>query len=140
LEDCRVTTVAVGSNHFVDCQTIVAVGQHALLQVVASPLRVTLRTPPDLPQGRAVQVVDNAIAPNASKSLRVISSDTSVAVFWEETPLVIATLIEAAVVSVRVDLRSIGINLFDDTDGLHVGSNRLTGNQISCASVAITLR
>ena len=135
----RVSTVAIGSNHFVDCQTLIAVRQHALLRVATAPLRLSLTTPPDLPNGRGVQVVDNQIEPDSHADVRVVASDTSVAVFWGEAPLAIATLLDETTVSLRVDLRPIGIGLFDDALGLHVGRNVFTGNQITNASTAVAL-
>ena len=96
-------------------------------------------TPPDLPSGRSVQVVDNVSQPESALSVRVVGGDKSVAVFWDETPLVIATSLAESLVSLRVDLRAIGINLFDDADGLHIGGNTFAGNLVSGASTAIAL-
>jgi hypothetical protein len=133
------TDVVLGSNRFVDCRVIVAIRQHDLLRVATSPLRLSLTTPPDLPSGRSVQVVDSANQPSSAPSVKVISGDKSVAVFWEEAPLVIATLLAESLVSLRADLRSIGINLFDDAEGLHIGTNLFAGNWLSGASTAIIL-
>mgnify|MGYP001233646677 CR=1 FL=1 len=134
-----VSTVAIGSNHFVDCQTLIAVRQHALLRVATTPLRVSLTTPPDLPSGRSVQVIDNQPGSESHPDVRVVAGDTRVAVFWGEAPLAIATLLDETTVSLRVDLRLIGINLFDDALGLHVGQNLYAGNQIANASTAVAL-
>jgi len=133
------TVVAIGSNHFVDCPTLIAVRQHALLRVATTPLRVSLTTPPDLPSGRIVQVVDNQRVSGSDANVRVVASDKSVAVFWGEAPLAIATLLDETTVSLRVDLRLIGMSLFDDAVGLHVGKNLFAGNQIANASTAIAL-
>ena len=133
------TEVVLSSNRFVDCDAIVAIQQQELLRVHTSPLRVALTTPPDLPSGRSVQVVDNVKLAESASNVRVVTSDSSVAVFWDETPLVIATLLAEAMVSLRVDLRPIGINLFDDANGLHVGSNIFAGNWIAGASTAVAL-
>ena len=133
------TKVIVGSNHFVDCQTIIALRQHALLRVVTDPLRVSFTTPPDLPSKRTVQVVDNERRPESDASVRVVTSDRSVAIFWDEAPLAIATLLESATVSVRLDLRPIGINLFEDALGLHVGANLFARNIVVGSETALVL-
>jgi len=134
-----VTIVAIGSNHFIDCPTLIAVRQHALLRVAATPLRVSLTTPPDLPSGKMVQVVDNQHQCDSDSNVQVVASDKSVAVFWGEAPLAIATLLDEATVSLRIDLRPIGISLFDDALGLHVGDNVFAGNQVANAPTAIAL-
>ena len=133
------TDVILGTNRFVDCDAIVAIRQHELLRVFTSPLRVSLTTPPDLPSGRSVQVVDSDSQLQSAANVQVVKGDRSVAIFWDETPLVIATLLGESLVSLRVDLRQIGVNLFDDADGLHIGSNLFAGNLVSGASTAISL-
>jgi hypothetical protein len=132
------TEVVLGSNHFVDCANILAIRQHPLLRVSAEPLRISLTTPPDWSSARAIQVIDNrSEAPNSK--LRIVQSETSVAVFWSEIPLVIATALGGNRVSLRADLRPLGINLYDDALGLHVGGNDFAGNQIVNSSTAIAL-
>lgn len=134
------TRVVLGSNHFVDCADILAIRQHSLLRVSADPLRISLTTPPDLPSVGAVQVIDNQSRSGSDPKVRVVQSETSVAVFWHEAPLLIATALGDGAVSLRLDLRPLGINLYDDTLGLHLGSNRIAGNQIANCSTAIALR
>jgi hypothetical protein len=53
---------------------------------------------------------------------------------------VIATLLDETTVSLRVDLRLIGISLFDDALGLDVGHNPFAGSEITNASTAVALR
>ena len=86
-----------------------------------------------------VQVVDNLRGPDSDANVRVVASDKSVAVFWDEAPLAIATLLDETTVSLRIDLRLIGMSLFDDALGLHVGTNLFAGNRIANASTAIAL-
>jgi hypothetical protein len=139
MEMRRMTDVVLGTNRFVGCDTIVSLEQQALLRVHTSPLRVSLTTPPNLPSGMHVQVVDNVKQTESLENVVVVAGDTSVAIFWSETPLVIATLLAESLVSLRVDLRPIGINMFDDANGLHIGGNHFSGNWISGSSTAIAL-
>jgi hypothetical protein len=133
------THVILGSNHFEGCDNIVAIRQHALLRVETSPLRLSLTTPPELPSARRIQVVDNEVRTGSDIKVRVVKSETSVAIFWDETPLLIATALDDVRVSLRLDLRPIGINLYDDALGLHAGSNNFAGNQIVNCQTAIAL-
>ncbi len=96
-------------------------------------------TPTKIPSGRIVHVVANELKPGSSTQVRVVKSDTSVAIFWQQAPLVIATLLDADTVSLRADLRPIGINVFDDADGLHVGNMHFRNSTFSGASVAFQL-
>ena len=84
-------------------------------------------------------MVDNEQKPESDASVRVVASDKSVAVFWDEAPLAIATLLDESTVSLRLDLRPIGINLFDDALGLHVGTNSFARNEISGFETAVAL-
>ncbi len=131
--------VAFGTNHFVDCGSLVALGVQPVLSVQSNPLRVTLVTPASLPSRRSVFVVDNERDPRSSIEVRVIKSASSVAIFWNESPLVIATELEADVMSLRADLRAIGINLYDDVDGLHIGNAQFRASTITGAAVAFQL-
>ena len=96
-------------------------------------------TPTTVPSGRTVNVVANERKPGSSKEVKVVKSDTSVAIFWEEAPLVIATLLDTGTVSLRADLRPIGINLYDDADGLHIGNAHFRSSTFSRAAVAFQL-
>jgi len=70
----------------------------------------------------------------------VTSAPQSYAVFWErEHALAIATLLDAQTAHLRIDLRPLGINVYDDADGLHIGKNTFAGNAVSRAAVAINL-
>jgi len=124
----RVTTVVLGANHFVDCGALVAFGSEPVLQIARSPLRLTLVTPANLPSGRTVRVIDNVPAPASADHVRVVATDRSVAVFWDEAVVAILTDLGGDKLSVHVDLRSLGINLYDDAKGLHVGNMHFRGS------------
>ena len=115
-------TVALGTNHFVGMPTILGFRQEAVLRVDLDPLRVTLKTPPAMPLRRVVRVADNQRGEGSDEKVRVVTSETSVAVFWDETPLAIATLLNETTVSLRLDLRTIGLNVYEDALGFHVGN------------------
>lgn len=121
-------TIILGSNSFVDCPTLLAVRGQALLRVTANPLRVSLTTPPDLRSQRSVQVRDNTVSTGSADAVRVTETAKSVAIFWNTTPLVLATVTDADTVSLRVDLRPLGVNVFDDAGVFHIGGNTFSAN------------
>ncbi len=133
------TTVSISSNTFVDCTTLIGIRGRPLLRVEVDPLRVSLTTPPDIPSRRLVQVLDNTRQAGSANNVRVIATDKSVAIFWDTHPLVIATLIESQTVNLKLDLRAIGVNLYEDGNTLHVAGSELTGNMITGGGTAIGL-
>jgi hypothetical protein len=112
-----------------------------LLRVDRDPLRILLRTPTDAPGGQAVIVEDNRITVSAAAAqrVRVIAAAPSVSLFWDDVPLVMATRLDDETIHVKLDLRPIGINVFDDADGLHLGENVLADNAIVNCETAIGL-
>jgi hypothetical protein len=132
------TTVLVGSNRFVDCETLIAIRGLELLRVSTNPLRVSLTTPPDLPSGKIVIVTENQIQ-GPPGDVRVVATDKSVAIFWADAPIVIATLVQPDTVSLRIDLRPIGVNLFDEPASLHIAGNTYSSNTMRGGKVAIGL-
>ncbi|MBI3072933.1 MAG: hypothetical protein HYY84_12535 [Deltaproteobacteria bacterium] len=137
-------TVEIGGNRFVDCNTLISIGGQTLLRVEANPLRLSLTTPPDLPSGRRVSVVQNNLD-SESGSVIVVTADSNVSIFWGKgasspVSMVLATRLDAHRVHLKLDLRPLGILVYDDIDGLHVGGNALCGNTIRGATVAISLK
>lgn len=132
------TTIACGSNRFVDCPVIIGIRGRPLLSIVANPPRVSLTTPAELRSGRSVQVRDNqSEAPDGN--VRVVATDKSVAIFWGEDALVIATLLEPETIVLKIDLRPVGMNLFEDAAGLHIGGNTIVGNLFEGNAPAVEL-
>ena len=136
------TTIILATNRLVDCRTLVGLREQPLLSIALDPLRVTLRTPRDLPSGRSVVIEENvnhSADEEAVRAVRVIADAQSVGIFWDESPLVIATRLDPATVHLKIDLRHLGINLYDDVDGLHVGGNVLARNNLANCETAISL-
>ena len=136
------TTVLLGNNRFVDCHALLGLREQSVLQVLTAPLRVSLSIPPGLPSGLTFEVRENAIVQNpgqAAQYLRVVARDTSVGIFWGEASLVLAVLLDSSTVHLRVDLRSLGVNFYDDIQGLHIGGNALARNAFSNCTTAIAL-
>jgi hypothetical protein len=135
-------SVIIGTNKLVNCRILIGMKDQPLLQVEFSPLRVSLRLPQALPSQISFEIIDNATkgkeaAPN--QDLRVITGETNVSIFWKDLLLLSATLLEKEAAHLKLDLRPVGIRIFDDHEGLHVGSNLLANGLISNCMTAISL-
>jgi len=130
--------VVLGGNEFVDCENILAAKGEPLLSVRAPPLTITIRTPQGWPPPQALTVVSNEALPH-QEGVRVVRDGVSVCVVFHDFPMLFAVSEKPDRVLLRLDLRSIGINVFDDAQGLHIGGNFFRGNRISNAATGISL-
>ncbi len=135
-------TVLWGSNRFTDCQNLLGVSDQPVLRIDVAPLRVTLRTPSGLSSGIHFAVernVQDETAGSARARLRVVADAKNAAILWDEAWLVAAVEVGDNTVNLHTDLRPIGINIYDDPQGLHVGTNVLARNGFSNCATAIAL-
>jgi hypothetical protein len=131
------SVVLLGRNRFEECNSILAHKGIPILTVRVDPLRLEIATPKDLPSGRSVRVDETDATP--VEHVKVVATATTFAVFWDEDALALATLLEPGTVHLKLDLRPLGINIYDDPLGLHIGQNIFSGNHISHSAVAINL-
>ena len=132
----------IGSNRLINCQTVISLKEQPLLQVSLLPLRVSLRLPRDLPSSIFFEIVENELKDSggaAAQNPHIVTSETNVSIFWKDVLLVSSTLLDQETVHLKIDLRRIGINIYDDQAGLHVGQNTLTGNSFADCATAIAL-
>jgi hypothetical protein len=131
------STVLLGGNRFIDCQSLLAYKSQPLLQVLFNPIRVVLATPGDLPSIRTMRVEPSGAV--EGDDVTIVETPSSFAVFRGESALILATLLSADTAHLKLDLRPLGINIYDDVEGLHIGSNLFSGNVVSRAATAINL-
>jgi hypothetical protein len=131
------STVLLGGNRFVDCDSILAYKGMPLLKIGVNPLRVELVTPDGPPSRPHVRVDPKGASP--PDRVRIVATRRSFAVFWDEHALAVATLLDPDTVHLKLDLRPLGINIYDDLDGLHIGQNVFSGNVVSQSAAAISL-
>lgn len=124
-------TVILGGNRFIDCQSIFSFKGQSMVRVLLDPLRVQIDPPPDLP----------AIPHEGQKplGLREVATDRSYALFRGDRAVAIATLLDADEVHLTLDLRPLGIIIYDDADGLHIGDNLFSKNTVQGVGSAISL-
>jgi hypothetical protein len=133
------STVILGSNRFMDCRVLLSIRGHPALQVALAPLRLSLSTPPGLPSGKVIDVIDSQVAGGRSGGPCIVSTERTVGIFLEEASIAQATQMDDSTVHLRIDLRPLGIQIFDDADGLHVGEKLLSGNSFVGCTTAISL-
>lgn len=131
------STVILGGNRFVDCESILAFKGASVLKVDFNPLRLRLVTPEALPSQRTVRVDEQERSP--PDRVRVVRTPQSFAIFWDDDALAVATLLDAETAHLKLDLRPLGIHIYDDPEGLHIGQNTFAGNQVSGSAAAISL-
>jgi hypothetical protein len=119
-------SVIIGTNKITNCQVVIGLKEQPLLQVAFSPLRVSLRLPPGLPSKISFEIADNVIKGEGlilQPELRVVSGAKNVSIFWNNLLLLSATLLDEETAHLKIDLRPVGIAVFDDPEGLHIGSS-----------------
>ena len=130
-------TVILGGNRVVDCPTILAYEGTPVLRVVLGPLRIEFQTPSKLRIGRPIVVDEAGVHPPDAAA--TVVTDRSFSVFSGDHAILIATLLDADTVHLKLDLRPVGMNIFDDVAGFHVGQNVFSGNEVRNCAVAINL-
>lgn len=124
--------VTLGGNVLIDCPTLLAFKGQPIVRVTTNPFDLELKLPDDLPGPR-----DQALP----QKVRTEHSDAVVILGPGDHAVAIAILLSPSTqeVYLRLDLRPVGINIFDDQAGLHVGSNLFVGNTVERSEVAINL-
>jgi len=124
--------VTLGGNVLIDCSTLLAFKGQPVVRVTTNPFDLQLNIPDDLP-GQRNQALPEKVRTEHSDAVAFLTSGNYA--------VAIAVLLSPLTQSVylRLDLRPLGINIFDDQAGLHVGSNVLVGNIVERSEVAISL-
>lgn len=130
------TTVLVGGNQFIDCRAVIALAGRPLLDVAAAPLRVTLVVPGTSTR-EPVRIEDNRVLEGTI--VRSVAREHVCVLLVRDVPIVLAALLDDQRVAVRLDLRPVGVDIYDDSNGLHVGTNVLRGNVVVGGSSGVTL-
>lgn len=130
------TTVRLGQNLFVDCHTLIAWNDRAILRAEGGLENLLLDTT-GLGEGtKAVRVAEGAAS---GADVRVIASDVTRTIVVADEALLFATAIGPDTVHIKLDLRPLGLNIFDDVAGLHVGKNLIAHNSFTGSQIAIRL-
>jgi hypothetical protein len=133
--------VILGTNKIINCQVVIALKEQPLLQVAFSPLRISLNLPQDVPTGPSFDIVDNVIKNGAAldPELRIVAAQTNVSIFWKDLLILSATMLDEETAHLKLDLRPVGLAIFDDPQGLHIGRNLMAQTSFANCMTAISL-
>src|SRR5580698_10075632 len=140
-----------GGNRMIDCVALLSWKNQTVLRISASPVMVDFAVPSDGSSDnrlRPLEIVANELVGPESRprELEIKSLPGAVAILWNELPLVTAQDIGVRGPSghqrvlLHADLRPIGMNVFDDAAGIHVGGSLLARTSFDRCSPAIALR
>ena len=134
-------SVILGTNKITNCQVVIALKEQPLLQVAFSPLRISLKLPRDVPTGPFLDIVDNVIKNGAASDpeLRIVAAPTNVSIFWKDLLILSATMLDEETAHLKLDLRPVGLAIFDDPQGLHIGGNLMARSSFANCMTAISL-
>lgn len=130
--------VVLGTNRFVDCRALLGFQGTDLLVVQPDPLQVTLRVPESASLAGSPVVIEGGIV-TTGQGLAISADPGCFAIYADDVLAVVAVRRDAETIHLKVDLRPLGLQIYDDVDGLHIGSNSFARNEIRNAGVAITL-
>ena len=130
--------VIVGNNSFIDCQALLAYHGRPMLRVLLDPLRVVFNTPRDVPNVRHVAIDENGHV-EPSELGHVLGGVNCFAFVASDVALLLAIQAHSETIYLRLELRPLGMNIYDDVNGLHIGGNAFSGNEIRNAATAINL-
>jgi hypothetical protein len=135
-------SIIIGTNRITNCRILIGVKDQPLLQVAFSPLRISLKLPKDLPTPISFEITDNIqkseeIEPNPD--VHIVSGESNVSIFLKDLLLLSATLLDIDTVHLKLDLRPVGIVIYDDPEGLHIGTNLMARSSFAGCMTAISL-
>lgn len=139
--------VVWGGNRFIDCVDLLAWKDRSVLRVSAAPIRIDLRITSAVSEvpGTELEISENRAVSSAPHEVSVNRSPNAVALLWTALPILMAqdigvdSISQHQMVLLRVDLRPLGMNVFDDAAGIHVGGDLIARTAFSRCSRAITL-
>lgn len=137
-------TVFWGGNRMIDCVALLSLGEQLVLAVTGPPIKIDLAA--SRPQFSVdVNIRQNKDVGGQSGFLRIIPSPdregpNAITMLRDDRLVLFAHAASADEIVLHVDLRPIGMNVFDDANGIHVGDSTLAGNTFQGVSTAITLR
>jgi hypothetical protein len=132
------TIVEFGTNRFVDCRALVGFRGRHVVAVASDPLQVSLRVPIEgSPDTAGVEVENGNVV--RGDGITITADRGSFAIYSNDVLIAVALRRSDEVVYLKLDLRPLGVEMFDDAEGLHIGTNTLAQNEFKNAATAIAL-
>ena len=130
-------SVLMGLNRFENCRTLIAWGERPVLRVEAGLSSLQLDTTGLGEKIRGVRVEGQIVA--VGDDCHLIASDEGTTLLVGDQAILFATRIDEHTLHIKLDLRPLGLNIFDDIAGLHVGRNVMASNSFTGCQVGIRL-
>lgn len=127
----------MGHNRFENCRTLIAWQERPLLQVKGEPSSLRLDTTGLGDKIRGIRIEGKGVT--AGEGVRVVISEFSTTVFVNNEGILFVTKLDQQTLHAKVDLRSLGLNVYDDVEGLHVGRNIIIHNAFRDCEVGVRL-
>ena len=136
--------VVLGGNGFRDCPTIIALGGQPLLGFASESGEIEVRVPPHPPSEAASLLVIQGARVSGSdpvllRQLLIRSHKDEVLVYLGHALLLVVTKLSATSTHVHLDLRPLGVRVFSDSEGLHVGPHTFFNLAFQAESPAISV-
>lgn len=136
--------VVLGGNGFRDCATIIDFGGEPLLGVVPKTGEIELRVPAPPPgvAGSRLVIQGNRASGSDELLLRQLllrSHEDEVRVYFHHALLLVVSKLSETSTHVHLDLRPLGVRVFSDSEGLHVGPHNFFNLAFQAESPAISV-
>lgn len=131
------TTFTVGTNRIEDCEYVLAIRDEPLFSVDlpdGRPLLTVILSSP--PATNAIHIERNQVRVG---NVAVREQDAATAILQNDHMLIRVTVTGENDLTVDLDLRPIGLNVYTDHASLRVGGATLAGNVIRGCRVAINI-
>ena len=133
------SSVLMGLNRFENCQTLIAWGEHPVLRAEAGLSSLKLDTTGMGEKIRAVSVEGQSITVGKDIFSLIASNVGTTVLFRGNLAILVATQIDEHTLHIKLDLRPLGLNIFDDVAGLHVGRAVMANNSFNGFKAGIRL-
>jgi hypothetical protein len=131
--------VVWGSNSLRNCVALLSWKDEIVLSISGSPLRIDLRTPSSSNAKAKLRVDQNRVVESEPGDTKVVETTHAVAILKNGIPILMAQDAGNDEITLHTDLRPLGMNIFDDAAGLHIGGSTLANNSFAGLSTAISL-
>lgn len=138
------TEVLLGGNAFRDCDTLISVARIPVLKVRGDPLHIELAVPilePEAGGRLKFHMINRKIEgdPVVVRQSAIHGHDDELRLFHGHHLLLTASALSRETIHVHLDLRPLGLRVYSDAEGLHVGQHTVFNLAFQSESPAIAV-
>jgi hypothetical protein len=131
-------SILMGLNRFENCRTLIAWGEHPVLKAEAGLSSLQFDTTGLGARIRPVRIEGQNVTVG-KEDFHLVTSDSGTVLFGGDQAILFATQIDEHTIHIKLDLRPLGLNIYDDVTGLHIGGNTMAKNAFANCQVGIRL-